>query len=79
MVPEDDESHTNMITFFNQNNSRPNTSQPIQLAPEQLNQLITALQQSSTRSTHSIGQIQATKPSESFSQKSTFTLRYYIF
>lgn len=34
MVPEDEESHTNMITFFNQNNSRPNTSQPIQLAPE---------------------------------------------
>lgn len=52
-------------TELTSNSSQCSNPQPIQLAPEQLNQLISALQQQTFTTPHSIGQIRTNTPRES--------------
>lgn len=70
LATSEDEQNQNARVFYVPHNSHHgSTSQPLQLAPNQLQQLITALQQTTTKPTHSIGQIHSTSFGESTSQQ----------
>lgn len=64
VIPEDDHNQNAIVPSVSHNPPHGNTSQSLQLAPDQLQQIISTLQQNTNRPPHSISQIHSTTTGE---------------